>query len=148
MSAGGQVFVPVPGELHAAITAMDTVRSMTFAEALPIVLDELLKAKRGAKGREAEALVGAVAVIADRCGEGAARWARSRGFGLLLEQLYDPDMGGAIRGAMGKDYTAVCSGAEEDRRTGLALEQAQKAALSRGGGLRQIDLASAVRREP
>lgn len=135
LSAAGQVFVPVPGEMHAAMRAMDSAPSMPFTEALPVILDELLAAKRKSEGRRAEALAGAVAVIAERCGEGAGRWAAARGFALTMEPLGDEDRGGVVRATLAKDYDAVCRAADEDGKTGLALSLAGRS----GDGPRRID---------
>lgn len=138
----GERWMPWPGDFADALRAVSGQRVVPFAEALPVVLRELQRAKYRANG--VGALAGAVATIAERCGEGPARWAQARGFALLMEPI-EGEVGGAVRKRLEDEMAAFVSQASEDERTGLALGRAQRHRIG-SGGLRRLGAAVDVER--
>lgn len=144
----GQVWLPMPGELMKAVRRIEQRRTPPFAQALNRVL-ELARDTRpvrrpysgfvdaiarrslaGEADREADARF--VARVSEELGEGAARWALSRGRRGILEEDVDDEYNGARRNRLEEEYTAFVKVAAEDEKVGLALERVRRAALESG----------------
>lgn len=133
----GQVFMPAPGELMSAVRRVLSASSLPFADVWRVFED--------AYGRHRDSDPAIVAMIAEACGEGAARWIQARGSAALArEALHDPDHGGKVRHRLEAELATYVEQAQEDRKVGLALQRARgRAALDPGAkrrGLRRVSM--------
>lgn len=146
----GQVFLPTPGELREAVRRVTHASSAPFAEAWRLIGRELRRhyvhPDTSTPEQLGEADRAFVAAVAEHVGEGAARWAQARGrLGLGMEAV-DGEHAGAVRHRLEGEYSTFVAQAEEDRRVGLAIARAERAALTTGrpSGPRRLDPAEAL----
>lgn len=137
----GQEWLPAPGKLREAVRRVIRASSAPFAQ----VWREFTVTYARHRGDE-EAIVRR---IAERCGEGAARWVQTRGPSqLALEPVHGDGAegrpsGGAVRRRLEAEYGGFVEQAEEDERVGLALERVRRPALGERGP-RRMDAADVL----
>lgn len=141
----GQVWMPTPGEMRAAVRMLVAPGAPPFSEAWPVIAAAL--DRHGGRTRYAEspeaarrARTALVAEVAAQLGEGPARWVERTMGRLMREPVNDPEHGGKVIGRLGKEYEESCRQTAEDGQVGLALERAGARSLGDGRpSLRRLD---------
>ncbi len=121
--ADGQKWLPKPGEVMAAAQRVVGPRRVPWGEAWPAIVHAMRHADDVEVVRE----------VARTCGEGAARFVHRHGVGRLrVEPTEHPEWGGAALRRLQVEYEDTCDAVREDGKVGLALAQADRAALAAG----------------
>lgn len=129
---GGQVWLPVVGEIRAAVQRLTVRPAPSF--------DVAWRAFTSAYDRG-----GDTAEIVERvgrdAGEGAARWVAARSPQALAHEQTAGEHAGPVRHRLALEYATYVERASEDGRVGRALERAQRAQLPAGERptLRRVD---------